>query len=119
MHMIIICNGCDQLRRNMPLNCLFCEHSLQRGMSGIRRFVSWRRRPTQQRLEAPQKADPKKPTDEEAAKKVGQQGSSMRAFSGGVIAATCRFNLAVLHTARLTMSAAGCRCRCHWAALSH
>lgn len=40
-------------------------------MSGVRRFVSFRRKPTQKQLEAPSDVDHKKSTEEEAAKKVG------------------------------------------------
>lgn len=46
-------------------------HSVQRGVSGIRRYVSWRRRSTKRRLEPPAEVDHKKSTEEETAKKVG------------------------------------------------
>jgi hypothetical protein len=43
---------------------------LQRGMSGIRRYVSWRRRPTRRRMEPSAEVDHKKSTEEEKDKKV-------------------------------------------------
>ena len=43
----------------------------QRGVSGIRRYVSWRRRPTKARLEPSAEVDHKKSTEEEKDKKVG------------------------------------------------
>ena len=46
-------------------------HPVQRGVSGIRRYVSWRRRSTRRRLEPPAEVDHKKSTEEETAKKVG------------------------------------------------
>ena len=64
---------------------------VQRDVSGIRRFLSWRRRPTKARLQPPAEVESNQPAEEESkeekAKKVGScRRRWVSASEGGIFA---------------------------------